>query len=74
MQCNATTVPLLKSFHRWRSIFLIAGGHYIIRIFLAEIDFHKDFSCRKTAAYWIMINDDADDAEDDDDDDVDGWI
>ena len=40
--------------------------------FLAEIDFHNDFSCWK--AYWIMINDDADDAEDDDDDDVDGWI
>ena len=38
------------------------------------LDFHNDFSCRKAAAYWIMINDDADDAEDDDDDDVDGWI
>ena len=48
-----------------------AGGYNIIHIFLAEIDFHNDFSCRKAAAYWMMINDNADD---DDDEDVDGWI
>ena len=48
-----------------------AGGYNIIHVFLAEIDFHNDFSCWKAAAYWIMINDNADD---DDDEDVDGWI
>ena len=51
-----------------------AGGYNIIHIFLAEIDFHNDFSCRKAAAYWMMINDVVVAAAADDDDDVDGLI
>ena len=33
LQCNATTVPLLKSCHRRRSLFLITGGHHILNEF-----------------------------------------
>ena len=42
MQCNATTVPLLKSCHRRRSLFLITDGHHILHELIGHCSmFHR---------------------------------